>query len=294
MSTLRKIAEFQVSTLMTMTRVYRDAAHNEYVVKIVSAGQTKARPEENYFTSDKGDAMRTAQSIAGWSDAKTIQANAHGEFGWLTTKESDVTPAFWQHLCAALADIQRNDPLANPFTREYAIQLQGYAAYDARAARVHRECAMDLIEQGREGFIVECDIANYRSSAVQDQEDARRRFEKIAGVRGLFDTPAMDDAHAVEVEPSRIGPPFVRRVARALPVGFPVCFMTDEEIQANAHAMAQARFDSASTSYRERAFNCYGRYAMYCARAAVAPLPFAEWFADCYSGNEYDRSANWN
>lgn len=103
-----------------------------------------------------------------------------------------------------------------------------------------------------------------RDLAIKAQDLARDAFRKSADVRGLFDTPPMDDSHAVECEVSRVDVP------------------------------AFAYIDACKASYRERAYNAYGRYAMYCARACVAPYAFPEWFADCYMGHESDPAANWN
>lgn len=141
--------------------------------------------------------------------------------------------------------------------RAYVLQLQQNAAVSAHSQRVQRERAHESADCG-------LDAVEHAYLSLYDQDNARLQFQRIAGVRGFFDTPCMDDAHAVECEPSKIE-------------------------AAKPEPMADKR-----ASYREKAFNAYGRYAVYCARAGVAPYPFADWFADVYSGHEDDPAANWN
>ena len=142
--------------------------------------------------------------------------------------------------------------------RAYVLELQGFAAHNAQQAQAH------VIAAGHQDGVYDTMAEQYREQAAWCQHQARMQFQRIADVRGFFDTPSMDDAHAVECEPSKVE-------------------------AAKPEPMADKR-----TSYREKAFNAYGRYAVYCARADVAPYPFAEWFADVYSGHEDDPAANWN
>ena len=79
-----------------------------------------------------------------------------------------------------------------------AIDLQGYATHHAFKARVHVGNAL----RNPSLYCAEDDCR----AAIREQVWAARNFMAVAGVRGLFDTPSMDDAHAVEVECSRIEP----------------------------------------------------------------------------------------
>lgn len=135
--------------------------------------------------------------------------------------------------------------------KAYAIELQGYAAHHAMQAQYFVTAA---IEQDRFYSAV---ADKYRERALQRQGMAEREFLRIANVRGLFDTPCMSDAHAIE-------------------------------------APTPDATTIAATLYREQAIAAYGRYASYCARADVAPVAFAEWFADLYMGNETNPACNWN
>jgi hypothetical protein len=169
----------------------------------------------------------------------------------------------------------------------YLLNLQDFSEYHARRAMGNRNCAMELISSGREGWHVEKDIADYRAVALKEQMRAADAFMKIAGVRGLFDTPGMDDAHAVECEPSRIDPAPVATL-------FSVRRCDTCGAMLDGTEGAHVCIDTYKASYREKAFNAYGRYAIYCARASVTPYAFPEWFADCYMGHESDPAANWN
>jgi len=63
MANLRKIAEVTATSAeATVTaKVYRDAKWNEYRVRFYFNGQLN--PEADYFTTDKQDALDTANSI---------------------------------------------------------------------------------------------------------------------------------------------------------------------------------------------------------------------------------------
>lgn len=87
-------------------------------------------------------------------------------------------------------------------TRAYVLELQSYGAIRAHEARVCRDDA-DTYEQA--GAYVNAN--EYLKASVGYQRLSADAFSKIAGVRGFYDTPTMDDAHAVEVEPSRIADP---------------------------------------------------------------------------------------
>ncbi|MNK49870.1 hypothetical protein D3C87_687360 [compost metagenome] len=89
----------------------------------------------------------------------------------------------------------------NAKAKAYAIQLQRFAAHLAAQAATLTQWSLNNDNDGRHHVADE-----YRTAAVQQQARAANRFVTLAGVRGLFDTTCMDDAHAVEVEPSRVGP----------------------------------------------------------------------------------------
>lgn len=144
---------------------------------------------------------------------------------------------------------------------DYLVKLQTQAAHYVMRASGCRH----MLACRDESQPLSSDAPDWRAMAIEAQERACDAFRKSADVRGLFDTPTMDDSHAVECEVSRV-----------------------------ESASAIASFETFAAKYRERAFNAYGRYAMYCARAGVAPYAFPEWFADCYAGHESDPAANWN
>lgn len=172
----------------------------------------------------------------------------------------DMRYSFAQALKAKAAQLfaRQQSVAAEMAKARYVRQLQCFAAYHAQSAQNHVIAALHQ-DDNYSGV-----ADTYRERAIRDQRTAAARFQAIAGVLGLFDTPCMDDAHAVECEPSKVE-------------------------AAKPEPMADKR-----ASYREKAFNAYGRYAVYCARADVAPYPFPEWFADLYMGNETNPACNWN